>query len=233
MYPGLNLALKTAPAAAVLSAAEAKARLSIGSQLDDTVVEAFIAAATSLVDGHSGWLGRALVKQTWTLTLPSFVCRHDRRDRLHFVPSVFASIDHAIRIPLPPLITINSIKYRDSAGTLQTLSSAAYETGLEGPFAVVRPIYGTSWPTTRVQPDAVAIEFDCGYGTTGADVPEAIRTAISLMTSKFRTLSSRDLSISVDQVEGIGEKRYASAGVIDQVLDGAVQALIGNYRVQW
>lgn len=98
----------------VLTLADAKQHLRVDFEDDDDVIESYIAAAIQSIDGRDGWLGRALVEQTWELRLPDFG-------------------GSVIPIPLPPLITIESIKYYDAVDMLQTLSPDVYEvTGVGG-----------------------------------------------------------------------------------------------------
>lgn len=56
----------------VLTLADAKQHLRVDFEDDDGVIESYIAAAIQNIDGRDGWLGRALVEQTWELRLPDF-----------------------------------------------------------------------------------------------------------------------------------------------------------------
>jgi uncharacterized phiE125 gp8 family phage protein len=154
-----------APAIApVLSLEEARLHLRVdaagGSHPDDTLIQAYVQAATDELDGGDGWLGRALCTQQWLLTLDSFPAG-------------------AIKLPLPPLQTVDSIGYVSLDGAAQTLSPSAYRVLDWSDPARVEPVYGTSWPATRGQADAVSITFTCGFGDP-ADVPELIRNYIRL-----------------------------------------------------
>jgi len=107
---------------------------------------------------------RAFVSQQWELTLDSFPYG-------------------AINLPLPPLQTVDSIKYIDTDGVEQTL----YEKGVDetacrvltgGEPGAVQPVYGTVWPNTLADLETVKIRFTCGYGpiapATSLNVPKAI-----------------------------------------------------------
>lgn len=102
---------------------------------------------------------RALVTQTWELTLDGFPYG-------------------AINLPLPPLQTVDSIKYIDTNGVEQTLDSTAYRVLTGGEPGAVQPIYGTVWPNTLADLETVKIRFSCGYGpiapATSLNVPKAI-----------------------------------------------------------
>src|SRR5689334_10242177 len=103
-----------APAGEPITLAEAKAQCRIDEGLDhDVLLGSLIRAAREFVEEQSG---RALLSGTWKLVLPRFAKR--------------------IRPPMPPLLTVSSIVYRDSAGELQTLAvdrytvSTTYERGI-------------------------------------------------------------------------------------------------------
>ena len=133
---------------------------------DDTLIQDYVQAATNEIDGVEGWLGRALVTQSWRL-------------RLDYFPA------WEIRLPLPPLQSVDAITYVDGDGVEQTLATANYRvvTSDSDP-GRVEPAYGLSWPATRAQSGAVAITYTCGYGAP-ADVPEAIRTYVRLRLGQF------------------------------------------------
>jgi uncharacterized phiE125 gp8 family phage protein len=156
----MRLRLITAPNAQVVTTAEASAHVNAYGTAQNARLEAMIAGVVSSLDGYHGELGRALIEQEWELALDAF-------------PS------SAICLPLPPLLTVESVKYIDPDGAEQTLASSAY-TVEPGEHGFVMPAYGTSWPTIRAQPLAVRVRFKAGYGTAGDKVPAAIRSAILL-----------------------------------------------------
>src|SRR6185436_3596478 len=86
----------------------------------------------------------------------------------------------SLLLPYPPLQSIDNLTYVDGGGSLRTLDAAAYLVRTAETPGEVVPAYGTAWPAARPQPDAVTIEFTCGYGAPDA-VPEAIRRAVLLV----------------------------------------------------
>lgn len=210
----MQLVLITPPAAEPLTAAEAKSRLGIGAEVSDEVMNVFIKSARQTIDGWNGWLGRSLVRQTWKMFL----------DRFPY------DWDGALVIPLPPLISVDEIKYVDVAGNPQTLDTSKY-TRLAGEPALLRPSPGAIWPDVQSRFDAVEITFTAGYGAAGSDVPELLRTAIALMVSNLRSLSARNLFVSQDVVEGVGSKSYVVGGNAGAAIDAAVASLLSTYRV--
>lgn len=83
----------------------------------------------------------------------------------------------------PPLIDVDNIVYVDLNGVEQTIaggSPAAFwmsaPLGPRAPKGRLRPLYGTCWPSTRCQPDAVRVTYSAGYPLIDdvADIPEDI-----------------------------------------------------------
>lgn len=167
----MALRLITAPAVEPLTLTEVKAHLRIVDSDADTLIATFLRAAVDHVDGKDGFLGRALVTQTWELVLDKFP-------------------DIEIKIPLPPLQSITSIKYDDGAGTEQTLATDQYAVDTVSEPGWVVPV--TSWPSTIVAINAVRIRFVAGYPADAssppnlaANVPGAIKAALLLTIGSF------------------------------------------------
>jgi uncharacterized phiE125 gp8 family phage protein len=157
------LTLITPPAALPVSLAELKAAGRLDdSEDDDAVLMGHLRAAVASIDGSTGWLGRALITQAWTLWLDAF--------------------PRTIAVPLPPLQQVTEIRYVDSAGATQTLDSSAYVVAGVGGSGRIVPAVGKSWPATRCQPDAVQVDFTAGFGESWNDVPEDLRAAVVLLT---------------------------------------------------
>ncbi|MBN8960570.1 MAG: hypothetical protein J0H71_05515 [Rhizobiales bacterium] len=210
----MRLVLVTPPAAEPLTATEAKSRLGIGAEVSDDVMDAFVKTARQTIDGWGGWLGRALIRQSWKIILDCFP--HD--------------CDGAIVIPLPPIISVDEIKYLDLAGNSKTIEPSAYFL-LPGEPAQLYPAVGTAWPHVNRRPGAVEITFTAGFGEAGTDLPEPIRNAVALMVSNLRSLTARNLFISSDTVEGVGSKSYVVGGNAGDAIDAAVSWLLSTYRV--
>lgn len=209
----MRLVLVSGPAVEPLTAAEARERLNIGSEVSDAVMDAYIMAARQRIDGADGYLGRALITQTW----------QGRDDR-------FPTDDNGrIYVPLPPLQTV-TVSYLDSAGSPVTLVDGVNYRVVQAQRPYILPL--TSWPSVTGI-NGVTIEFVVGYGDAGTDVPEPIRTAIALGAGHLRTMSMRNLTVTLEQEEGIGQTRYGVTAEIFTVLDSTVQSLLSTYRVIW
>lgn len=84
------------------------------------------------------------------------------------------------RLPYPPLSSVTSVKYTDTDGTLQTVSTDVWEVGDVLGIGIVRLKVDQQWPAdVRSHPDSVVVEFVCGYGGASA-VPQPIKEAIVL-----------------------------------------------------
>ncbi len=162
----MNLTLVTAPAVLPILLDQAKDHLKVSTNDEDAYIGGLISVATAQLDGWAGVLGRAMIMQTWDLTLPAFC------DRL--------------RLPLPPTISVDTITYIDTAGASQTLGAGIWTlvSGGTGKSELVRDI-DQSFPSTRTQDDAVTVQFTAGYGPSWNDVPPTLRHAMLFLIAHY------------------------------------------------
>lgn len=163
----MSLTLITAPAVEPLSLVEVKAHLRVVDSDDDNLIALYIQAARSFVDGKDGFLGRALVTQTWQLTLDEF------------------PLDE-IKIPLPPLQSIVSVGYFDPAGNPQSVAQGDYYVDTASEPGWIVPV--DTWPTPLAAVNAVQIQFIAGYPATtdsppdlAGNVPAQVKAGMLLM----------------------------------------------------
>lgn len=105
---------------------------------------------------------RQLMLATWRLTLDRFPA-------------------WAIALPTPPLLSIEEVRYIDSAGVDTVLASTEYQVDTDAEPGRLAPAYGKVWPSTRCDTlGAVKIKFKAGYGTTDAAARAAIPGDIKL-----------------------------------------------------
>lgn len=158
----MSLIEVTAPTEEPITLTEAKAHLRVDGSDEDALITSLITAARQHIDGRDGWLNRALVTQIWDLKLDRFC--------------------NPIRVPLPPLVSVDSVKYLDLTGAEQTLSSSLYRvTGVGSALkAEIRPAFDTSWPSVKSAVESVTVRFTAGYGAASA-VPEPIKSAMYLL----------------------------------------------------
>ena len=161
-----------APTVTPLSLTEVKEHLRVDGTDQDAVIQMYLDAATDYVDGEWGFLGRALVTQTWRLTIDTFPCAE-------------------IKIPLPPLQSISSVGYFDSAGDFQTMvEDTDYFVDDQSEPAWITPM--TSWPTTLDAINSVRIDFVAGYPADSssppsltANIPAKAKQAILLLITDW------------------------------------------------
>ncbi len=153
------------PSQPLLSLAEAKQHVAIDHGDDDALLEGIVAAANDWMDGESGVLGRALITQTWRLTLSA-----PPRGR-------------ALRLPIPVVQSVSAITYYDETNAQQTLAADQYRRVSHPEYGLVELVDGANWPNTYRRADAMSVEYVTGYGDTAADVPQAIRHAAALLAA--------------------------------------------------
>lgn len=130
---------------------------------EDNYLTSLITAARQYCEDFQN---RAYITQVWEMAMPYFP-------------------GYEIEIPKGNLKTIDSITYKDSAGTITSVAAADYVTSVRGALGRVVPAYGKTWPVFTPYPlDAVVVTFTCGYGTA-ADVPEKIIQAMKLLISHW------------------------------------------------
>lgn len=156
-----NLTRTVAPAVDVLTLAEAKMHLRVDHDYSDAEISAWIAAATSMIDGPNG-IGVALISQTWRQSLDTFPAK-------------------GIEIRLGPVSAISSITYADTANVTQTLAPTSYAFDLDTYPVTIKPAYGKTWPDIYDKPGAIKVNFVAGYGLSAATVPASLKAAIKLL----------------------------------------------------
>jgi len=154
----MGLTLLIAPAEEPVSLAEARAHLRVEHSADDALIGALIAAAREAAETRTG---RALVTQRWRLTLDTWPTHGE------------------IVIPWPALVSVEAISYLDADGVRQTLDATAYQIISDTQPGEVWPAYNTAWPSCRVTPGSIRIDYTAGYGAATA-VPQSIKAWILL-----------------------------------------------------
>lgn len=154
----MSLKLITPASALAVSLVEAKAHLRVDASDEDALITALITAATEMAEQATG---RAIMPQTWELTLDAF-------------PDAF----ELTRIPVA---SVTSLKYWDTDGVQQTLDEGQYALNNADDFATatVAPVYGATWPASREQINAVAVRYVAGWANAAA-VPDSIKSWIKL-----------------------------------------------------
>lgn len=182
----MALKLITAASELAVSLADAKLHLRVDVSDDDSLITSMITSATEMAETATG---RAIMPQTWELTLDAF--------------------PDALEITRVPAVSVTTLKYWDATGTQQTLSNAFYTLDNADEFgpAYVVPVYNGSWPDTRDQINAVALRYLAGYADA-ASVPESIKSWIKLMVGAM-----------YENRESEGAMQTHKLGFADRLLD--------------
>lgn len=159
---------------APITLTEFKAHSRIDTSADDTWATDAILRATDWV--QRSWTNRQLVSATYTLYLPTF-----------------PGGKGLIRVPRPPLISVQSVKYYDANATLQTFAAASYQVNIRPAPGTIRPVVSAVWPLTEYDRDnAVEIAFTAGWASA-ATVPASIKQAVCMLASHW--YENREASI--------------------------------------
>ncbi len=153
----MALKLKTAPTTEPVSLTEAKLHCKVEVDTDDTLITALIKAAREYCEGFQR---RSYITTTWELWLDKFP-------------------DTPFAIPRPPLQSIDSIKYYDTANT--EASFTAYYSDIKSEPGRLELNYLESWPSVTLRDiNGVCITFKAGYGAA-ASVPQSVKQAMLLI----------------------------------------------------
>ncbi len=187
--------LVTPPASEPLTLSEAKAHLRVDHNADNTLIESLITTARLSTETHTG---RQLVTATYELAFGGFPgCGY-------------------LDLPLPPLQSVTSLTYYDTAGTPTVWGTSSYQVSTLGICGRIVPVYGTIWPTTILRPlDGLVVRFVAGYGPPNS-VPQDIKAAMLLFIGH--------LYANREAVTGTG-----GVTVGPQVVPMGVEALLSSY----
>ncbi len=86
-----------------------------------------------------------------------------------------------LRLSKPPVASITSVTYTDTAGDEQTLASSVYELGDDNGIGIVRLQADQEWVATQSHADVVKVRFATGVAV--ASVKAGIKHAIKLLAA--------------------------------------------------
>lgn len=172
---------------------------------DDAKIIALIAAVQAGIDGPTGWLGRSLGEQVLETTRAGFM--------------------RSIRLPYLPVLSIESVKYRDPAGVEQTVDSAKYRSFGDG----VAFGFNYVFPATECAPDAVTITYKTGYAAD--KVPASAKQAVIIGVQHLRSMSEQSLFLRSEEVEGVGTFSYTVGEGATETIKAATEMLLQPLRV--
>ena len=151
--------LSTAPTGVVVQLCDLREHLNLFETNHDSMIAGFEKMAVERIENETR---RQLVSATWKMFLPCF--------------------PEFISIRKNPVSSITQIRYVDTNGDWQVLSSSVYDSFLQREPAEIHLAYSQAWPSTRATEQAVEVTFVAGYGTAD-DVPAIASHAIKLIVS--------------------------------------------------
>jgi uncharacterized phiE125 gp8 family phage protein len=157
-----SLSLVTAPGQEPISLQEAKEHCRIDLADEDARISSYIIAERQHVERATG---RQLITAAWVLKLDGWPCWID--------------------VPKPPLRSVTTVQYVDTAGVTQTLAADQYRVvGATGGTVTtlvrgrITPAYGVTWPTVQCVEENVIVTFSAGFGASGDSVPTDLLSGI-------------------------------------------------------
>jgi uncharacterized phiE125 gp8 family phage protein len=180
--------LISAPAIEPLTLTEVKLHLRVDYTDDDTLITALITTARQFAEMITQ---RQLISAQWQLRLDYF--------------------SGMIKLDRCPLISLDSIKYLDMSGTLQTMPVTDYVVDDSSEPVRITPVFGRIWPIPVPQVGAVQVNFTSGYGASEISVPEGIK---SWMKIRIASLYEHRAEIEIIQRSQMVEMPF-----VDRLLD--------------
>ena len=171
----------------VLTTQEAKDYLRLETDADDALVARQVASATRYVQDLC-W--SAFCPQQWELVLDAFPC------------------GTVINLERGPLISVDSVKYRDENGTEQTFYDYWQDTARKPGRVLLKET--SSWPTTERRPDAVRVRFTVGFASAAA-VPPELKSAILMVVAHLYENREPEVTGTITAQFSVGVKDLVSA----------------------
>lgn len=163
-----------APAAEPVTLAEALAHVreisDEGGEIDSTLI-ALISAAREQCEVL---IERTLISTRWRLALDGF-------------PS-------AIRLDMPPILSVESVEYYDAEGVLQILHPDDYQVDKERRPGWILPAPGKTWPVVQAERvNAVTVNYTAGHGADAEAVPRPLRQWVLVAVAEMYDKRTVDL----------------------------------------
>lgn len=160
------------PASLAVTLAAAKKNLRIDGIYLDDVIELWLEGVIAFAENRTD---RALINQTWRLTIAEFPA------------------NGAIELRRPPLVNVVHVKYFDVNNVLQTLDPSVYLVDTTSAPGKLAPLGALTWPATYQRSDAVEIQYECGYGADATAIPKDLKLYIlAKLAEQFDPLTRPD-----------------------------------------
>jgi uncharacterized phiE125 gp8 family phage protein len=188
----VSTAISTEP----LTLSEVRLHLRLTSDTtEDSLLSALITAARDYCEKYTG---RAFAAQTLVAYLDDW-----------------PSVDY-IELPMPPLVSVTSVQYKNSAGTETTMTvTTQYLADTDSDIGRIVLPYGVTWPSYTPYPsNPISITYVAGYTT----LPRQLRQAMLLVIGSMYENRENDIAL-------IGGQYHQT--------EFAAKALMDMYKVRW
>ena len=146
----------------LVTLAEAKAHLEYADTDRDAYINSLIAAATEMLDGPEGMIGKAVGEQVWTYAI-------------RYAPT------GVVNLPIVPVKALQEVTYFDADNTSQTINVNQFRLVANEDFAYLEAVEGFTWPVLYDRGDALTFTLQLGM----AEVPAGIKHAALLLISNW------------------------------------------------
>jgi hypothetical protein len=191
----------TAPGAAAYDLDAVKTHLRIVGSGDDASLNVIAQAASETLRAY---LGCAFTTTTFLWHQDSFSQGRLATDDFWFTDRPQGDRRPVyMTLPMGPLASVSSVKYKDQNGALQTVSPSVYQ--IDTVHGRIAPIFGEPWPTIGAGYfSAVQIEFVAGFGATFTSMPARLTLGLYMLIGHWfenreavQTFTLRDVPLGV------------------------------------
>lgn len=154
--------VNTPPTEEPITLDEAKLHLRVDTSDEDDYIDALITQARTFLENQTR---RAFIDTEFVLSLDEF--------------------PDEIRPPRGNLLGVTTIKYYDTDGVQQTLSSGLYQVDTASVPGRIVPAYGEVWPDTQVRINAVEVTYDAGFTDDADELPADLKRATMMMVAHW------------------------------------------------
>ena len=215
--------ITVAPAIFPVTLADVKTWLGITDTNSDDIINSLIESQTEIVEQH---LRKALITRTYELTLDQWFTGEVPIFEGSRVGSVNATSGSGeLSLYWPPLQTVESINTisEDGTPTLYDASNYYVDISSDDQWGRVIQQEGAQTPTNLRRAASVIVEYKAGYGDTAADVPFAIRQAIT-MAIAWQFNHRGDCGTTADGLNSNG-------AVVDPLEVSGAAGLLNPYKI--
>ncbi len=144
----------------LVTTAEAKAHLEYADSDRDAYIGALCSAASEMLDGPHGMIGKAINEQTWTFALRT-------------VPT------GQIEIPIFPVKALQAVTYYNANNVSQVINVNQFRLVANEDYAYLEPVAGFTWPVLYDRADAVTFTVQLGMSAAPAGLKQAALLLVS------------------------------------------------------